>query len=220
MNKIFRYVPHIWKSLVFNLHYFPFLIAIRLPVLIHRKVMLKKLDGRLHLKSLRTGTIKIGFSGSEFSSDRDGSVLNIQHGADVELGENIFIGRGSRLSVRGKLSIGNNLMISMNGWILCEDKITIKDNVLISWGTQILDSDQHSVLRNGTKTKNYGPIEIGNHVWITNKVSILKNSIIPDGTIIGTGSVVRSEIKGKNCLVAGNPAIIVSENIQWNLDER
>jgi hypothetical protein len=38
------------KTLIFNFHYFPFKIAIRLPVLLTHKVRLKKIKGKSYLQ--------------------------------------------------------------------------------------------------------------------------------------------------------------------------
>lgn len=59
--ELFFAIPH---SLRFCLHYFSFFDAIKIPVIINRKTMLKNLSGSVQLDEIRTGVIKIGFSGS------------------------------------------------------------------------------------------------------------------------------------------------------------
>ena len=44
---------------------------------------------------------------------------------------------------------------------------------------------------------------------------ICKNTKIPNGCIIGVGSVVTKSIKEENSVLAGNPAKIVRKDIEW-----
>ena len=44
---------------------------------------------------------------------------------------------------------------------------------------------------------------------------ILKNSIIPDNSVIGAYSVVAKKFDEENVVIAGNPARICKRNINW-----
>ena len=59
-------------------------------------------------------------------------------------------------------------------------------------------------------------IIIGNHVWVGNRVHILKNTVIPDNTIVGTKSIVNKPFEDTNTVIAGIPAQIVKKNINWD----
>ena len=58
------------------------------------------------------------------------------------------------------------------------------------------------------------PISIGNHVWIGAGATILKGVTIGDNAIIGAGSVVTKDVP-PNTIVAGNPAHIIRQRIEW-----
>ena len=45
---------------------------------------------------------------------------------------------------------------------------------------------------------------------------ILKGVTIPDNSIVATGSIVTREFKDKNVLIAGNPAKIIKEGVDWS----
>ena len=46
-------------------------------------------------------------------------------------------------------------------------------------------------------------------------VTILKGSVIKDGSVVGTHSVVAKAFDEPNVVIVGNPARIVKHNIFW-----
>lgn len=58
------------------------------------------------------------------------------------------------------------------------------------------------------------PINIGNHVWIGLRAIILKGVTIGDGAVIAAGAVVTNNVPA-NSVVAGVPARVMSENVNW-----
>lgn len=43
----------------------------------------------------------------------------------------------------------------------------------------------------------------------------MKNVTIPDECIVGAGSVVTKRFDRDHCVIAGNPARVVRENVRW-----
>jgi len=43
----------------------------------------------------------------------------------------------------------------------------------------------------------------------------MKNVTIPNECIVGAGSVVTKRFDKEYCVIAGNPARVVRENVQW-----
>lgn len=80
-------------------------------------------------------------------------------------------------------------------------------------------SDGHSIL---DKTSNTiinsikHPILIGDNVWIGAYSIILKNTNIPNNTIIAASSVVSKSFTDENTIIGGNPAKIIKKNVIWN----
>lgn len=136
---------------------------------------------------------------------RDNSKLTIKNSFDVLAGGTIGIVDNA------KLTIGSGYM-NMNSKIHCFNEINIGEDVIISENVIIRDSDGHDILYE--KHKKSIPINIGNHVWIGLNAIILKGVTIGDGAIIAAGAVVTKDVPSKS-LVAGVPARIIKENIEW-----
>ena len=114
------------------------------------------------------------------------------------------------------LEIGGNFFCNKNCTISCNDKITIGDDVLFCWNVEMLDSDNHKVIhKNKENTCNRGPIKIGNHVWVASSSHILKNSTIPDGSVVAYHSLVTKQFSGEKLLLGGCPAKVIEEEIEW-----
>ncbi|MBQ1175732.1 MAG: hypothetical protein IIX56_04955 [Treponema sp.] len=61
------------------------------------------------------------------------------------------------------------------------------------------------------------PIEIGNHVWIGAKSTILKGTKIADGSVIGAGSLCAGLLSDEKSIYAGQPAKLIKKNINWEI---
>ncbi|HHT25364.1 MAG TPA: acyltransferase [Clostridiaceae bacterium] len=109
-----------------------------------------------------------------------------------------------------ELYLGCNSFINSDCKIRCHNKITIGDDCAISHDFTIMDSDAHKL--NG-KTS-CGPIQIGNHVWIGTRVTILNGVQIGDGAVIAAGAVVTHDVPSK-ALAGGIPAKVIKEGVTW-----
>ena len=59
-------------------------------------------------------------------------------------------------------------------------------------------------------------IKIGKHCWIGLNCIILKGTQIAPHTVVAAGSICTSSYLRENCIIAGNPARIVKQNIDWD----
>ena len=139
----------------------------------------------------------------------------------------IWLEEGAELKVDGIFTIGangyiriyqnSNLVLHNSGLnehvqITAGDKVEIGDNCVIGRDVVIRSYDGHSVVDDNYKICK--PIKIDNHVWIGQGASILKGVHIEDGAIIAANAVVTKDVP-VNSAVAGNPAKIIKENINW-----
>ena len=109
----------------------------------------------------------------------------------------------------------NSGYINAGTQIRCMNHIQIGQQCAIGRNVLIMDFDAHQITyADGTTNKVTAPVIIGDHVWIGAGATILKGVSIGDNAIIGAGSVVTKNVPA-NTIVAGNPAHIIKENIQW-----
>jgi len=95
--------------------------------------------------------------------------------------------------------------------------VVIGDNCMFAGDVQIRNSDFHSIFdANGNILNKGKDIYIDDHVWIAYGVFILKGVRIPRNCVIGAGSVVTKSFTETNSIIAGNPAKIIRNNINWN----
>lgn len=91
--------------------------------------------------------------------------------------------------------------------------ITIGENTLVASGTKILSHDHCK--RTANDAPFFADTAIGANCFIAVNSVILPGVTIGDQVIVGAGAVVTKDVPS-NCIVAGNPAKIIRENIKMN----
>jgi acetyltransferase-like isoleucine patch superfamily enzyme len=159
--------------------------------------------------------LAIGLDYVGFIHKNDLTVLNIN--GKLILSGDYTIGRGCRIDIgkNGTLSIGKGGYINANSRFIVMHELRIGADCAISWDCQFLDEDFHKINYAGRKDQS-NSIEIGNQVWIGCGAKIYKGSKIPDGCVIASDSVVKGVFIKENCLIGGNPAKIIKEQISWS----
>lgn len=146
----------------------------------------------------------------------------------------IVIGENTRFNANNQICIGtpdtpaSNCTIiigadsTYNGCLFrifeSSSHINVGEHCLFSSGINVWASDSHSILQDGKLINKGESIIIGNHVWVGMDSKISKNTQVSDNSVIGWGSIVTKKFTTTNVIIAGNPAIIVKENIDWNIN--
>ena len=94
--------------------------------------------------------------------------------------------------------------------------IYIGKECLFSYGIEIRTSDGHSIIKNSNVINSAKDVYIGNHVWLGQGVTILKGTYISDNSIIGTKSVVTNKFYSPGLIIAGIPAKIIKNEVNWS----
>ncbi len=214
-RKFYLYILAVPKTILFNFYYFPFLTAIRFPVLVSHRVWLMKMGGEVKLSSKRTTHIKIGFGNvGIFDQHRSRTIWKVT--GTVEFRGKAAIGHGSKIAVTGRLVLGKKLHITAESSIVVATEVSIGDNVIISWDSLIMDTDFHDIMgEDGELLNAPEPISIADNVWIGCRTLILKGTVIPKGSVVAAASTVTKPIAQENVIIGGSPARIIKEHISW-----
>ena len=210
---IVRSIP---KTQCFNLHYFPLSKALKLPVIVSHRTCLRELHGTVVLpEKIETAMVKIGF-GDVGHYDRQRSRGIWQVSGTVTFCGKASIGHGSKLSVRGNLTLGADFNMTAESTIVCADAIRFGDDCLLSWDILVMDTDEHPLYDSENRRTNPDkPIIVGNHVWIGCKCVLLKGAEVPDDTVLAAGTLLTSAFSGKQQVIGGNPPSILKRDVRW-----
>lgn len=130
-----------------------------------------------------------------FFGKRHDTQIIISDNGRIKLGKNVLFQKNVALtSVGGILSVGKNVSFNRNCIIICRKEILIGDDVIFGPGVTIYDHD-HVFSDKGIQPGfNHGPVVIDNGTWIAANVTILRNTHIGEGCVIGAGAVVKGDI--------------------------
>jgi len=148
----------------------------------------------------------------------------------IKVGYKFTAGHRLRLEVtehkrewQHKVEIGDHVVINDDVHIGCANRITIGNNVLIASKVFITDHNHgyydtvHAAQHEEPDVPPLsrlitcdGTVEIGDNVWIGEFVSILPNTKIGRGSVIGCNSVVKGVIP-EYSIAAGVPARVVKQ---------
>ncbi len=121
---------------------------------------------------------------------------------------------GSKVCIGNETSIESATIITFNS----HTEVAIGANCMFSFGITLYQTDGHPIYEFGTNKICNIPrtMQIGNHVWVGKDVTILKNAIIPDGCIVGWGSVVSGRFTQPHAIICGDPARqIEGRKVDW-----
>lgn len=135
-----------------------------------------------------------------------GELLVFNYGGKIVIGDDCFIGEGSRIWSGDSLTIGNDVLISHNVNIIDTNSHEINAVERSKRYKELLISG-HWEDKGSIKT---APIVIEDFAWISFGVTILKGVKIGKGAIIGAKSVVMKDVPDWT-IVAGNPAQVIRE---------
>ena len=147
-------------------------------------------------------------------------------------GNKIIIGENCKLS--GQILIkGRNQSVSIGEYttfgsvyILCQENsnVSIGKYCMFSREIEIRTTDAHSVIDNKTNIRlnKPGDVFISDHVWISLRCLINKNTRIPKDCIVGAYSFVNKNFSDadENSLIAGTPAKVLKRNVTWNRERK
>lgn len=163
-----------------------------------------------------------------------GNVISAESGATLQNclihisgnDNRIIIGKNAHLSSSelwiedsgNVISIGEGANLCGKAHLACIEgtKIEIGKNCLFSSEIVFRTGDSHSILdENGVRTNASEDIVVSDHVWIGHRAIVSKGAYIPSDSIVATGAIVTKKFDTPNVVLAGAPAKVIKENINW-----
>lgn len=156
-----------------------------------------------------------------------GSSWNFYNNAACSIGDNCRFRHGGFINIApfAKIIIGQGFTAEHELIMIAlpYTEIRFGEDCMLSRRVSIQSNDGHDIfdVRTGqninatadlSKSKK---IIIGNHVWIGQDVSVLYNTEIGDGSIVGAKSLVKNKFPN-NCLIGGNPAKLIKTDVAWS----
>lgn len=161
--------------------------------------------------------------GSNFECSGNCKLLIVGSDNNIVLGNNIIVVTSLTIynhdqSRNCNITIGDNTSFYKTEISTYdhESSVTIGEDCMFGYDTIVYNTDGHSIYQDGKLINRARNLTIGNHVWCGWGSTILKNSQIADGCIVGKSAVLSGKFEEPNCALAGIPAKIVKHNIVWD----
>ncbi|MES1217890.1 MAG: acyltransferase [Bacteroidota bacterium] len=195
-------------SIFGRLFYIPYRLAVRFEKERNLKIVKKLMTIAESSKIAESAKIR------NFQNDRTkiilgsktmlmGELLVFKHGGQIEIGNDCFIGEGTRIWSAKNITIGNRVLIAHN--------VNIHDQISHPLDSKIRHDDYKLIFEKGLQDNvdyNEKEVVIEDDVWIGFNVTILKGVKIGKGAIIGADTLIAENVPAF-AVVIGNPARII-----------
>tara|TARA_B100001778_G_scaffold326185_1_gene322529 strand:- start:1286 stop:2137 length:852 start_codon:yes stop_codon:yes gene_type:complete len=154
-------------------------------------------------------SIKIG----EFGKIGNNVKINcksFEAGSWLYMCDDVEIGRGGCTGPNSNVKIGNRVGIFEGTIINPSESVEIGDDVGIGGEVMIWTHGAWLDITQGFPS-DFGPVKIGNNVWLPARCIVLPNVTIGNDSVIGIGSIINKNIPS-GCLAAGSPCKVIKEN--------
>lgn len=142
----------------------------------------------------------------------DNSKIIFKKGVVIRKGKFLIEGNDASIFIDENTTIREASLLAVEN----HSQITIGKDCMFSYEILLRTSDSHSILNKVGERVNFARnIVIGNHVWIAERVTILKGASVGDNSVIGYGSVVTHNFQN-NSLIVGIPAKVIKSEINWD----
>jgi acetyltransferase-like isoleucine patch superfamily enzyme len=98
--------------------------------------------------------------------------------------------------------------------------LRIGRDCLVGRSVNLRTGDGHSIVDlDGRRLNPSQDVSVGDHVWVGERVTVLKGAVVGDHCVVGADSVVTKALPESNCTLAGSPAVVLKRGTDW-LGER
>ena len=174
-----------------------------------------RVKGADHI-NINRGRLMLGTNFYGFADTRMGGLIRVR--GRLEIDGRVLVAQGNRWDIGpgAVVTIGDSTYFSPMVKVMIFSGLTVGKDCGIAWDCLLLDDDQHHLTLSGVDPPpTAAPIEIGDHVWIASRATILKGTRIGDGCVVASGSTVRGDFSEPDCLIGGTPAKVIRRGIVW-----
>ena len=149
--------------------------------------------------------------------------LQIARGAEIRFGRFSWIGDGTKIRCHeGEVAIGDKTVVGQECTISAYQHVRIGEQCVIADRAMFIDFD-HGTVEVERPIRVQGiykrDVDVGSNVWIGYGACILRGVKVGDNSVIGTNSVVTSDVPA-NAVVGGIPARVIRMreapiNLRW-----
>lgn len=148
------------------------------------------------------------------------------HHNSLIIGEGVRIYEGCEILIEGHhscIEIGQKTTIGSAN-IFCGESntsIQIGEDCMLSRKVYLNTSDFHSILDrlSGKRVNPPQNICIANHVWVGFNTTINKGAVLGSNSIVASRAVVGGKTFPGHVILAGLPAKVIKENIDWSREK-
>lgn len=119
---------------------------------------------------------------------------------------------GTVLEIKPNAAFDSGFFWANSGSVIIADKkVTFGEDLMLGRNVIVYDSDFHQIRdENGLPVNAAKEVEIGDHVWLTSNIVVLKGTTIGRGSLIMSGTVITKSVP-EHSIVAGRAAGVVME---------
>ena len=154
-------------------------------------------------------TIKID-EFSKIGNDVKINCKSFEAGSWLFMWDRVEVGRGGCTGPNSNVKIGNHVGIFEGTIINPSESVEIGNDVGIGGEVMIWTHGAWLDVTQGFPS-DFGPVKIGNNVWLPARSIVLPNVTIGDNVVIGIGSIINRYIPSGS-FAAGSPCKVIKEN--------
>lgn len=190
-------------------------IVKHLPINSVRIFLLKKMFGYSIGKNVKIGRVIINCNKVTIGDNVCIASNNIISCNELSIGQKTAIHSGNVFQGSANFSIGTNSRIINNHYFDLHNDIEIGNNTWVAGkGSQFWT---HGSIHTKLKTKDLSII-IKNDIYIGSSSLFAPGVLIASENLVGLGSVVSKSFLESRTIIAGNPAVVVKQDIEWRVN--
>jgi acetyltransferase-like isoleucine patch superfamily enzyme len=143
--------------------------------------------------------------------------IHMGRNATLSVEGTVLIRKGARVFVHdgGHLEMYTGSGVADYTTVTCFDHIVFGEGSGTSWYCNVLDTNGHVFTIDGDRKPVTAPVVFENNALVGSFCTVLPGVTLGEGSLVAAGSVVTKDVP-PHCLAGGNPARVLSDNVEWS----